>query len=536
MKKLVLIIITFLLFNQSHAQNFYEVKWTIDNVDYTALIEFFEKENIKVRVKYKADNIYKVAKYKCVGSYTYDLGKKYFFFDGKDASLVYPSYSATGYSADNFMFTDIDASNNFQNLYVYDDQDLNDGTIDNMTLAKFKKLNPQQDFTENYLYSFFEKSEPEYKLYSALYLNPQVSNNFYKLKLRNVCDKPVKVLIFFENLNGVWETKGWWNINQNETIYMEDSRKNVYYFYAQSTDGSVTWNGSETYTTFGGKQYGLKKLTKSTNDFGTWTTDMTCTSVISSPPISLSDVKFHLIFAADTEDPGIGTSTYKDMNDITNLFRKATRELGIKFEFHQLYGDNFTKTSILSKLNSLAISSKDIVLFYYSGHGYSCGYSQFPFMNLDGDDMTLESLHTALKNKNARLTLTIGDLCNSIPRSRDGTKSEAFLPFKSAFLFDTDKLKRLFVLSKGDLISTSSAKGEYSYCMKNSDGSLSNGHFTNAFINAFTKETSMVNTNTGDWNILLNSAYYEAKDETLDEMNQNGRRGQSGFNVNNVRY
>lgn len=543
MKKVILLLLFFWC-KSVFGQSFYEIKWTsTGDIKYTALVEFFEKENINVRVKYKnIQGQFKVAKYKCKGRYFFDSdGTKNFLFDGENAVLVYPKYQSTGYSADNFLFTELNSKNEFQKLYTYDDSDLADGSIDKLKSAEFKKLDPTSDFTESYVHSFFEKDEPEYKQYTSLIAGSSSSNSYYKLKFKNKCSKPVKTLIRFKNLEDKWETKGWWTIEPDKTVYVEDSKLDFFYFYAKSTDGKSVWKG-DLDRTFKEKTYGFRKLTKHPENYGSWVTNLTCKNTgntsLSNDNISVKDVKMHLIFVADTNDPGIGASVRQDMEDVTNLLNKASRELGVSFESHRLYGNNFDKSSIISKVNSLSVSPKDIIFFYYSGHGYNetSTYNKFPNMSLDNVDMGLASIHQSLKKKNARLTLTFGDLCNSIPRSRDGAKNESEVPFKSGFLFDSEKLNRLFIQSKGDFISTSSKKGEWSFCISNSNGTQGNGQFTNAFINSFTKETSKVNSNIGSWSVMVNRAYDEARRKTEGIKNQSGGFGQNGTYTNNIDY
>lgn len=562
--------IVFLCFFQlCVAQNFYEIKWEGKNgINYTALVEFFEKENIKVRVKYTLkDGTYKVAKYKCVGEYkTNSDGTKYFIYDGKDAEMVYSSKeSSVGYSADNFVFKNLNSNNEFEKIYTYDDQDLNDGKLDNINDATFKELNPSKDFTTAYIHSFFWTNEPEYITYTNLIsstssttTSTSSSNSsssssstatHYKLKFKNKCNKPVKVLIRYLDDNDDWKSKGWWEIAPDKTVYVEDSSNRIFYFYAKTTDGKLVWSDKENKRSYKGKKYGFRKLEKSNSDYGSWISDITCssqtgtqttTAVTSTSStagsLSVKDVKLHLLVVADTNDPKIGSSVRQDLDDVSNLFRKAAREVGIKYQINKLYGNTFDKSSIMSKINSLGIKSNDVVIFYYSGHGYNdtSRSNRFPSMSLDGPDYGLESIHRYIKGKGARLNITVGDLCNSIPRSRNGTKSDEEIPFKSGFLFDADKLKQLFMYSKGSLISTSSSKGEWSFCMTNSNGSMGNGHFTNAFINSFAKEASKVNDNNGSWRTMFSRAYRDAKSNTIYIRNQNGRSGQSGFNSNNI--
>jgi len=573
MKKILTVALFLCCFQFCFSQNFYEIKWkTESGINYTALVEFFEKENIKVRVNYTTkQGTYKVAKYKCIGKYHYNEdGTKYFVFDGENAEIVYTSSEddKAGYSADNFVFKNVDANNEFEKLYTYDDQDLADGKLDNVKDATFKKLDPSKDFTSSYINSFFWKTEPEYTTYTSLVSTTSTSSTststtssssstpkFYRLKFRNKCAKPVKVLIRYLDFNDTWKSKGWWEIDTDKTVYVEDSPNSIFYYYAKTTDGKLVWSDKDNLRDFNGTNYGFRKLEKSNRDYGSWITDITCssytntnTSVTTTNTSSSTgtttgnqfnkDVKLHLIMVADTNDPQIGSSVQQDLNDVTNLFQKASREIGIKYEISKLYGTTFDKSSIMAKINSLGIKSNDVVIFYYSGHGYNdiSATNRFPNMSLDGTDLGLESIHQYIKSKGARLNITVGDLCNSIPRTREGTKSDEEIPFKSGFLFDEDKLKRLFIYSKGSLISTSSSKGEWSFCMTNSNGNMGNGHFTNAFINSFAKEASKVNDNNGSWSTMFSRAYQDAKSNTRYIRNQNGQYGQSGFNYNTITY
>lgn len=248
-------------------------------------------------------------------------------------------------------------------------------------------------------------------------------------------------------------------------------------------------------------------------------------------PTPAKDVTLHLIFAADTKDRSIGPSTAQDMDEVTNTFTKISRELGIDIQVYRLLDNEFSKEELQNRLDALQVGSNDILVYYYSGHGYNdvSRTSQFPTMALDGPDYGLEDVYNQIKAKNARLNLIIGDLCNSLPQTRTAVGEREVLPFKSGYLFDTEKLSKMFIESKGIILSTSSQKGEYSFCMNNSDGSLGGGHFTYAFIESMIMETSKVSSATGDWASVFNRAYEKASANTLGTVNQNGNKGQNGF-------
>lgn len=412
------------------AQNFYEIVWESDR-PYTALVVFYDQASIDVRVKYIDDqDVYHVAKYTCVGTYTYDdEGSEYFFFDGSDAEVVYSSEPVeAGYNADNFLFTHMNLDNEFEDLYTIDDADLLEEDIaEYMVEASFRVLDPQVDFTEQYVYNFFDAHEPEYELFLAL------ANSY------------------------------------------------------------------------------------------------TQTTIVEPSPAQ--DATLHLIFAADTKDRSIGLSTAQDMDEVTTTFSKISRELGIEIQVHKLLDNEFSKEELQNRLDELQVGSNDILVYYYSGHGYNdlSRSSEFPTMALDGPDCGLEDVYNQIKAKNARLNLIIGDLCNSLPQTRTAVGEREVLPFKSGYLFDNDKLKKMFLDSKGTILSTSSQKGEYSFCMNNPDGSIGSGHFTYAFIESMILETSMVSTASGDWSSVFSRAYDKASANTAGIINQNGSKGQNGF-------
>ncbi len=254
--------------------------------------------------------------------------------------------------------------------------------------------------------------------------------------------------------------------------------------------------------------------------------------------ISNTGPNVFLIAVADTQDEKIGKSTEKDLISVTNLFRKAAKELGIGYGEKKLYANTFDKKNIYEAVNSFPVKNDDIFIFYYSGHGINDTQSGslFPKMSLDGDDLLLEKLHQMTKSKKARLTITIGDLCNSLPRSKVKIETKKEAAHKSSYLFDKEKLKKLLLQSSGDAISTSSRKGQWSFCGKDEDGSMGNGQFTNAFLNKFSDATTKNSekSSPSNWNIIFKSAYQQALNETKKIKNQDGAYGQFGFNIINI--
>lgn len=425
------------------AQSFYEIEWEAD-LQYTALITYYDEEQIEVRVKYiDADSVYRVAKYLAEGTVEIDEdGETFFIFDGHDATVIYSSDdSPAQYVADNFIFMTLNDDYVFEDLFTIDDAGLEEDDLENyMVSAEYRLLDPSVDFNEQFIYNYFEPHEPEYSRYLGL------------------------------------------------VIPVESPQQPV--------------------------------------------TNPEPTTEQPARPV------MHLVMVADVEDRSIGKSTAQDQRDITSTFTKISRELGIEIRDYQFSGQTFNKNQIISGFNSINSNPNDIIIYYYSGHGYNDTEktSTFPTMALDGPDLGLEELYHEIKGKSARLTMIIGDMCNSLPENRSPVGKRESIPFKSGYLFDANKLNKLFIQSSGILISTSSQKGEWSFCMNNPDGTMGNGQFTHAFIESMIKEASKVSASDAEWDDLFNRAYLKAHESTIGITNQNGKKGQSGFNVLSINY
>ncbi|MGB4844511.1 MAG: hypothetical protein WBP16_08605, partial [Ferruginibacter sp.] len=86
------------------------------------------------------------------------------------------------------------------------------------------------------------------------------------------------------------------------------------------------------------------------------------------------DEKMYLIVVADTQDPTVGKSTKTDLDNITVLFTTLAKSLGIVRVIPTfIAGNNYSKAAVelaLKKLEAQKPASKDIIVFYFSGHGY----------------------------------------------------------------------------------------------------------------------------------------------------------------------
>lgn len=135
-------------------------------------------------------------------------------------------------------------------------------------------------------------------------------------------------------------------------------------------------------------------------------------------------VKMHLIFVANTEDGKIGKSCEVDKEKMTARFTSIAKWLKIGFDKTVIYGTNYNVDKVMDAVNNVPSGPNDICIFYYSGHGFNYNKvpQQYPFLDIRDNDMeeingnntpNLEMIYNRLLAKNFRLTMVIGDCCNS---------------------------------------------------------------------------------------------------------------------------
>lgn len=199
---------------------------------------------------------------------------------------------------------------------------------------------------------------------------------------------------------------------------------------------------------------------------------------------SVSAQTFHTIIFTDTQDESIGQAAQAS-HDNYSLDFLTTIETSIGTSYNsalpidkKAYECN--KTNLLSTLNNLTCTDKDIVVFIYIGHG-SRGvndWSNFPQMCFalpqgemfrNGEDFyPLENVRDLIMKKNPHFCLVVGDCCNSVSPTLS-TKP----PVNYAFATEPDiirkkgeeNIKELFLSKSGSVILTASVKGQYGWCI-----------------------------------------------------------------------
>lgn len=133
--------------------------------------------------------------------------------------------------------------------------------------------------------------------------------------------------------------------------------------------------------------------------------------------------KLYLITVANTNDPKIGITSQKDFGKITATFKQMAAGLGISILSKEISAIGFNKKAVNDAIDTwLKPTPLDIVVLYYSGHGfrYSNDASKYPRMSLrtgpqqdlDLNNMGIEEAYNRILKKGARVNIVLGDCCN----------------------------------------------------------------------------------------------------------------------------
>lgn len=230
-----------------------------------------------------------------------------------------------------------------------------------------------------------------------------------------------------------------------------------------------------------------------------------------------ANTTMHLIIAANTSIGDIGMSCSRDQSALTSEFKGIASSLGIGYKQYLVNGDNFTKTAVQNTLNSLYPGANDIVIFVYRGHGFRWNDQAGAWPQLDmrssaytriGDNtaLDLDYVFKTIKGKGGRLNIVLGDCCNSgIDMPSPLTGSE-FLAMQANNNYNDDKLRDLFMNTKGNLLATAASPGEVSWA-NNANG----GFFTVSFLQSLREEISYMRDDAADWRDLINNTVTGAR-------------------------
>lgn len=189
--------------------------------------------------------------------------------------------------------------------------------------------------------------------------------------------------------------------------------------------------------------------------------------------------KLILIIVANTADPAIGKGCREDIKAIHKMFRELSEYMEFKFLDLLVEGTDYGKENIMDAITISTPGSDDIVVFYYSGHGFSYekdAKQRFPQIDLrphpTSDRIAFINAHTQnladifemIKGKGARLNIVIGDCCNSLIKFKRDFKGGADIirmANKPEMAINKKMAEKLFCHHTASILVAAADKGEY---------------------------------------------------------------------------
>ncbi len=184
------------------------------------------------------------------------------------------------------------------------------------------------------------------------------------------------------------------------------------------------------------------------------------------------------IILADTKDPGLGNSNDLDQKNISKEINIIGEQIGYEVALKVFMNENLRKAPIEAYIQSLALDSNDIVIFYFSGHGES-NMMNDRLLNLEqGEQLIFEEIKSSLDCKKSKFNLLLTDCCSKPPVDAAGSYTKSTSPAKMEMI--KNNYKRLFN-HQGTIVFHSSGLEKASFA--NKDG----GIFTQSFLQIFRK-------------------------------------------------
>ena len=171
-------------------------------------------------------------------------------------------------------------------------------------------------------------------------------------------------------------------------------------------------------------------------------------------------VRMHVICVANTNEKVIGASCKNDMNRALLLFNTISEVLGLDEEpiIKTISGDKYSLKAVENEIKKLDPDPNDIVVFYYSGHGFRKDEDKRPYPYIDLRSKTdtarksylvnsknIEDIQTEIIKKGARFNLVISDCCNSLVTETNKTGDPISETKDAGLDFSEDNCKTLFL-------------------------------------------------------------------------------------------
>lgn len=193
----------------------------------------------------------------------------------------------------------------------------------------------------------------------------------------------------------------------------------------------------------------------------------------------------HAILVADTVG-NISDMTRVDLKNIREELKTIATHTKVPLKEKIFSDTKFKKDVVVDYLTQMKVDASDVVIFYFTGHGYRTAdkTSHWPYLafELYKTGIDLEWVADTIRDKKPQFALVMSDCCNNYAeRGFNPPTKKVFFNFRRIPPY-FQGYNQLFAKAKGCLVMSSCSAGQYSY------GCGYGGVFTTCFLASMNKE------------------------------------------------
>lgn len=197
----------------------------------------------------------------------------------------------------------------------------------------------------------------------------------------------------------------------------------------------------------------------------------------------------HTILVADTYDIEIGESCLTDFSNMQPLAAQMAKSCGFEHKLYPYKAGDFDKETLMNGLSAIQGNPKDVVFFFYAGHGIRDENSKWPKLVLENGEiktptgaaeaLPLTKIEEMLTGKGFGFSMLVTDCCNNTVAAQE-IAQRGFKPVSNGAsttkaISTIDRFyQSLLKNNKGTLLVSSSSPEEKAVCYRNEGGLFSN--------------------------------------------------------------
>lgn len=187
---------------------------------------------------------------------------------------------------------------------------------------------------------------------------------------------------------------------------------------------------------------------------------------------TLSAATMHVVLVGDTNDGKLGKAMKINIDKMYKEMKVAADKTDLDLHVVMDVGTSTNRKNVLNHIDQLEVKSDDVVVAYFSMHGYRTNnkVSHWPnlFFGQDYTGVELDYIVDTISKKNPRLLIAIADSCNNpLPDNAVNTIKKRALPLEFVTLqqdeIEKQNYRKLFLETSGVIIATGAIPGEFAW-------------------------------------------------------------------------